>query len=216
MEQLERGMSLAVHLGTYESAVDNMMRRIGEQDPRGSAAPQYFLHRVQLRLAPGDLSPGLRNELAEWFGEVPLSELHGRGARAVRYVNVNEAHGSVCLAIDPIVVASVATIALPVEFVAPETRAAAEATAAAAAKLAALDTARPVTNTTAVGSTFRHFPSAVRGRSPEHQAVWNDFDALLGAEYLPMPLKSKHCLPPNTEELTMTAALNPRAPVHWN
>ncbi|BBY01168.1 hypothetical protein [Mycobacterium seoulense] len=39
LEQLERRMSLAVHLGTYESAVDNMMRRIGEQDPRGSAAP---------------------------------------------------------------------------------------------------------------------------------------------------------------------------------
>ena len=39
-QELEQRMSLAVHVGTYESTIDNMMRRIGEEDPGGSAAPQ--------------------------------------------------------------------------------------------------------------------------------------------------------------------------------
>lgn len=183
--RLDLGMSLALHVGSYESAIDNMMRRIDEQDPKGTAAPQYFLHRVLLRLGPGDLLPGTGDELADWFGEVPLGELHKRGARAVRYINVNEAHGSISLAIDPVVVASAATIALPVESVAPETRAAAEATVAAAAKLAVLDRARPVAEATEAPSKLQYFRSAVRGRNPERQAVWNDFEAVLSAEYLP-------------------------------
>jgi hypothetical protein len=204
-QELEQRMSLAVHVGTYESTIDNMMRRIGEEDPVGSAAPQYFLHRVRLRLAPGDLAPGISDDLADWVGRVPLNELKKRNARAVRYVNANEAHGSISMAIDPAVVASVATIALPVESVAAETTAAAEATAIAAAELASLDADRP--DTTGIDPLLQQFPSAVRNRYPDpsdperaritqvlerctkwgrqQAAVWDSFVAVLEAEYLP-------------------------------
>ena len=122
----------------------------------------------------------------------------------MRYVNANEAHGSISMAIDPAVVASVATIALPVESVAAETTAAAEATAIAAAKLASLDADRP--DTTGIDPLLQQFPSAVRNRYPDpsdperaritqvlerctkwgrqQAAVWDSFVAA-EAEYLP-------------------------------
>ena len=62
--------------------------------------------------------------------------LHERGgARAVRYVNTNEADGSISVAIDPAVIATVATIEIPVESVAVETAAGAGASVKAAAAL---------------------------------------------------------------------------------
>jgi hypothetical protein len=203
-QALEQRMALAVHAGTYESAIDNMLRRIGDEDPQGSAAPQYFLHRVQLRLAPGDLAPDISEDLADWVGQVPLSELHRRGGRAVRYVNIHEAHGSISLALDPALVASVSTIALPVESIATETPAATEATAIAAAELAALDACRP--DTTGIDPLVQRFPFAVRNHHPDpsdperiritqvlqrlknwnrqRAAVWETLVAALESEYL--------------------------------
>lgn len=204
-QALEQRMALAVHAGTYESAIDNMLRRIGDEDLQGSAAPQYFLHRVGLRLAPGDLAPDISEDLADWVGQVPLSELHRRGGRAVRYVNIHEAHGSISLALDPALVASVSTIALPVESIATETPAATQATAAAAAELAALDAGRP--DTTGIDPLLQRFPSAVRNRYPDPSdperiritevlqqhtdwerrcaAIWETLVSVLENEYLP-------------------------------
>ena len=95
-------------------------------DRRDGSPVQYWLHRVQIHLEPGDLTPGVGEELADFMGNVPLSMLHERGgARAVRYVNTNEADGSISVAIEPAVIATVATIEIPVESVAIETAAAA-------------------------------------------------------------------------------------------
>jgi hypothetical protein len=90
----DQHVSKALHIGTYEAAIENMLRRRHDEDNRDGPPVQYWLHRVQIHLQPGDLAPGVSEELANFVGDVPLSTLRKRNARAVRYVNVNEAHGS--------------------------------------------------------------------------------------------------------------------------
>jgi hypothetical protein len=46
--------SLALHLGTYESAIENMLRRLHDQDIGNPNTIRYWLHRVQIRLKPND------------------------------------------------------------------------------------------------------------------------------------------------------------------
>ncbi|MCB9441117.1 MAG: hypothetical protein H6523_12825 [Mycolicibacterium sp.] len=128
---VERKLSLAVHLGSYEAAIENILRRLEDQDRSDIFSTRYWLHRVEIVLdRPGDLHPEVNNEFRTVMGDVELTELHGLGARAVRYVNLHEAIGSVSLAIDPAVVGTVSTIELPVvEAALPETAAARSAVA---------------------------------------------------------------------------------------
>ena len=110
-EQLRYKCSLALHLGTYAAAVENILRRMAYQD---SPEHTYWLHQLQLDLKPGDLAAGVEKELSGMFGDVSMTELSDRTVRAVRYVNVQEAVGSISLAIDPRVIGRVRTIELPV------------------------------------------------------------------------------------------------------
>lgn len=106
-----RKMGLALHLGTYEAAIENMLRRAREQD---IGQIQYWLDRVLLRLEPGDLHPTVMSELRGSMGDVELSVVHDLDARVVRYVNAREAAGSVSLAVDPSVIREVSSVAIPV------------------------------------------------------------------------------------------------------
>ena len=135
-----------------------MLRRLHDEDRQDGSPVRYWLHRVQIHLNPGDLAPDVGEELADFMGNVPLSMLHERGgARAVRYVNTNEAHGSISVAIDPAVIATVATIEIPVESVAVETAAAAAASAQAATALAEVAHRRP--DTTGIDDISLRFPA---------------------------------------------------------
>lgn len=125
-------LSLAVHLGTYEATIENILRRLEDQDHSDLFETRYWLHRVEIKLDQAtDLHPEISDELYSMFGDVELAQLQElAGARAVRYVNRHEAIGSISLAIDPALVCGVSTIALPVaEAALPETAAAAAATA---------------------------------------------------------------------------------------
>jgi hypothetical protein len=75
---LEQHTSLAAHIGTYEAAIENMLRRRRDQDRQDGSPVQYWLHRVQIKLKPGDLAPDVGEELADFMGNVPLSMVHGR------------------------------------------------------------------------------------------------------------------------------------------
>ena len=207
LEQLlEQHTSRAVHIGSYEAAIENMLRRLHDQDPRDGSPIRYWLHRVQIHLNPGDLAPDVGEELADWVGNVPLSMLHERGgARAVRYVNTNEADGSISVAIDPAVIATVATIEIPVESVAIETATAAAATAKAVTALAQIAPLRP--DTAGIDELDLRFPSALERTypdpaHPERQRIeaiaeqlrayhtqrgkiWTELTRTLGSEYLP-------------------------------
>ncbi len=201
---IEQRTSFALHLGTYEAAIENMMRRLSDQDPDDRSNLTYWLHRVQIHLAPGDLHPQVGEEIPSYNGEIPLSELDDRGARAVRYVNIHEAHGSVSIAIHPDVIATVASIAIPLEDIAPETPAAIAATTAATAALTELEPSRP--DTTGIDRLYLRFPPVLDKRYPDpndperlriqttadqlddyenrHSAIWAQLTATLETEYL--------------------------------
>lgn len=118
-EVIRNKTSVALHLGTYAAAVENMMRRMTDQPTPGR---DYWLHQVKLRLTPGDLSTTVGDEGWSNWGDVPASELDRLGVLAARYVNLHEAPGSISLAIHPRaitrVISEVRSIRLPVDEVA--------------------------------------------------------------------------------------------------
>ncbi|MBW0273083.1 hypothetical protein ATM97_23650 [Nocardia sp. MH4] len=115
-EIAELGSSKALHVGTYETAIENMLRRMRDQTEVGVP---FYLHRVGLELGPGDLNEGYLDENNDGVSQVAVSKLRDQGLRALRYLNVRESMGSLSLALDPAAIASVQTIALPVHALAP-------------------------------------------------------------------------------------------------
>ncbi|MEU7634059.1 hypothetical protein AB0C34_29470 [Nocardia sp. NPDC049220] len=139
---IEAKTSLALHLGTYAAAIDNMLRRMRDQD---SPSHQYWLHQVQIRLQHADLARGIHSELCGWFGDVPMTALADLGARAARYVNVHEAPGSISLAVDPHVIMRVRTIPLTLAAVLPAAEASEQVVDRVVADLRAAQQLRPDT-----------------------------------------------------------------------
>ncbi|WP_194838504.1 hypothetical protein [Nocardia sp. XZ_19_369] len=158
-EAIKAKSSLALHLGTYAAAVENMFRRMKNQD---SPAHQYWLHQVQIRLRPTDLEVGIHPEMAGWFGDVPISALTARGARAVRYVNTHEAPGSISLAIDPHVIVRLRTIPLSTAPVLPSTVEGDRAVDVAVTDLAAAQQLCPDTTHFPEGQVFESWLDIMR------------------------------------------------------
>jgi hypothetical protein len=107
-EMVYREQTKALHLGTYESAIENMHRRIRNQADRGS---QFYLHRVSVYLAADDFDPEVRHESHEQASQLTLDDL--APFQAVRYINVEESPGSISLAIKPAAIATIQTLPLP-------------------------------------------------------------------------------------------------------
>lgn len=110
-EQLSREQKTkALHLGTYEAAIENMLRRMADQDETDS---QFFLYRV--RLDPDAIiAPGIHAEPTDWIGDVQASALGGPGTGAFRYVNTHEDPSSVSLAVTIDAIEAVQRISIPV------------------------------------------------------------------------------------------------------
>ena len=171
-------LSLAVHLGTYEATIENILRRLEDQDHSDLFDTKYWLHRVEIRLdQPTDLHPEVSDELYSMFGDVKLAQLQELGARAVRYINRHEAIGSVSLAIDPALVCTVSTMALPVtEAALPETPAA----AAAAARMVAATRTEADTDDSWPAFTKILHTEYLAGVNPQ---VQEPFVGAVGGEY---------------------------------
>lgn len=106
----------ALHLGCYEAAIENMLRRIRDQADGGR---QFYLYRV--RLVPTcRLQPGCIADPADFVGDVDFAALtHGR-YDVVRYANTHEAAASISLAITRSSVARVQRLAIPIEAPRPD------------------------------------------------------------------------------------------------
>lgn len=99
----------ALHVGTYESAIHNMLRRLHDQRDWGRP---FFLYRVQLR--PDVVaSPGCGEEPVDWMGDVPLRDVCPSELDVFRYMNQHEDHGSISLALGRGAIHSVQQLALP-------------------------------------------------------------------------------------------------------
>jgi len=99
----------ALHLGTYETAVESMLRRMRDQDDGGA---QFYLYRVALRRPRLIIEQGWRDENLEEAAQITQSAL--AAADAVRYLSVRESPGSISLAVRREAIASVQGVSLPV------------------------------------------------------------------------------------------------------
>jgi hypothetical protein len=108
-----------LHAGTYEAAIENMLRRMHDQ---ADADSTFYLHRVALRVDPSRVNPGYRDENDEPAAQVTNTDLRREGLEVIRYLNVHEAIGTLSLAVIPETIVAVQSIALPVEGLAPVAR----------------------------------------------------------------------------------------------
>ncbi len=83
--------SKALHLGTYEAAIANMLRRM---DSQVGAEAQFYLYRARLYGDVG-IEPWVHPEPTNFVGDVQLEGLCSLGAEVFRYVNVHEDPSSV-------------------------------------------------------------------------------------------------------------------------
>ena len=104
--------SKALHLGTYETAIENMLRRMKNQGDGGS---QFYLFRVALGGDPLRINKGYRDENHEVAADLTLSDLDSDGLDLVRYLNVHEAMGVLSIAVRRDVIAGVQSIPVPLE-----------------------------------------------------------------------------------------------------
>ena len=99
----------ALHVGTYEAAIESMFRRMRDQADAHSA---FYLYRV--KLTPSCvIEPAVHVEPTNWLGDAYLAEVCPPGTTVLRYVNVHEDKSSVSLAIDPKAVRAVQGISIP-------------------------------------------------------------------------------------------------------
>lgn len=99
----------ALHVGTYEAAIENMLRRMRDQD---GAVEQFYLYRVQLR-SSAVIAPSVHSEPTNFVGDVQLAEVGVPGVEVYRYVNTHEDPSSVSLAITIDAIQCVQSIAIP-------------------------------------------------------------------------------------------------------
>ena len=104
-----RQKTKALHVGTYEAAIENMLRRMDDQ---GSSDDQFYLYRLQLD-PDCVIEPGVHKEPTNFVGDAYLAEVCAPGTNVFRYVNVHEDASSVSLAIEPDAVRAVQGIPIP-------------------------------------------------------------------------------------------------------
>lgn len=105
----ESQRSKALHVGTYESAIHNMLRRIDDQADHGN---QFFLYRVHLKTTITVRESWLIDP-SNFVGDVILSEVCPPGIDVVRYLNYHEDPGGLSLALGREAIASTQQIAIP-------------------------------------------------------------------------------------------------------
>jgi hypothetical protein len=100
----------ALHLGTYEAALENMLRRMRNQ---ADDSAQFYLFRVQLR-PDLRINPGHRDETSEAASKLSISEMESDDLDVVRYLNAHEAEGTLSLGVTPNAIATVQQLPIPI------------------------------------------------------------------------------------------------------
>lgn len=100
----------ALHVGTFEAALENMLRRMEDQ---GDSSSQFYLYRVNLR-DNSPVSSAVNKEPANIIGDVNLEELGVGRSEIYRYVNSHEDPSSISLALTIDSIASVQRVSIPI------------------------------------------------------------------------------------------------------
>lgn len=104
-----RERSKALHVGTFESAIHNMFRRIYDEGDKGK---QFYLYRVRLKPSV-TIREGWLADPSDAWGHVTLDEVCPPGVDVARYLNYHEDLGSLSLALGRDAIASTQQIAIP-------------------------------------------------------------------------------------------------------
>lgn len=107
---VERQKSKALHVGTYEAAIENMLRRMRDQYEPDSP---FYLFRVELRHDAG-IEPGVHREPTNWVGDAQPKDFLSPGNLIYRYINEHEDPGGISLALTTQAIASVTGVKLPI------------------------------------------------------------------------------------------------------
>lgn len=106
-----RRATQALHVGTYEAAIESMLRRMRNQ---GGQDSEFYLHRVRLR-QDVRIEDGWRDENNAAAAAVTQADLANHGVEVIRYLNAYESIGSLSLAVVPEAIASTQSIRLPIQ-----------------------------------------------------------------------------------------------------
>lgn len=104
-----RQRAKALHLGTYEAAVHNMLRRMSDQDDGSS---KFYLYRVHLR-PEIVVRSGWLVDPSNFVGDVVLAEVCPPGIDVARYLNYHEDEGGISLALGRDAILAVQRVAVP-------------------------------------------------------------------------------------------------------
>lgn len=105
----DRQRSKALHVGTYEAAIYNMLRRIADQADHGS---QFYLCRVHLKPTI-TVREGWLIDPSDFVGDVILDEVCPPGIDVARYLNHHEDPGGLSLALGRAAIAGTQQVAIP-------------------------------------------------------------------------------------------------------
>lgn len=108
-----RQRAKALHVGTYEAAIHNMLRRMHDQADHGS---QFYLYRVFLK-ATVAVREGWLIDPSNFVGDVVLDEVCPPGIDVARYLNYHEDPGGLSLALGRDAIAGVQRVAVPLPHV---------------------------------------------------------------------------------------------------
>ncbi|PPI48179.1 hypothetical protein [Rathayibacter iranicus] len=106
----ERQRSKALHVGTYEAAIHNMLRRMHDQADHSS---QFYLYRVHLK-ATVVVREGWLIDPSNFVGDVALDDVCPPCVDVARYLNYHEDPGGLSLALGRDALASVQQVAVPI------------------------------------------------------------------------------------------------------
>lgn len=105
----ERQEAQALHVGTYEAAIHNMLRRIGDQNDGGR---QFYLCRVRL-IPTVTVRDDWVIDPSDFLGNVVLHQVCPPGTDIARYLNYHEDPGGLSLALGRAAIASTQQIVIP-------------------------------------------------------------------------------------------------------
>lgn len=107
----KRQENQALHLGTYEAAIESMLRRMRNQNDRDST---FYLYRIRIR---GGLAieSGWRDENHAEAATITATELSNDGLDVIRYLNAYESMGSISVAVVRGSIESTQRFALPIQ-----------------------------------------------------------------------------------------------------
>ncbi len=179
----ERYENQALHLGTYEAAIESMLRRMRNQADGGS---QFYLYRVRLREGLA-VEAGWRDENHAEAAQITQRELGD--VEAIRYLNVHESPGSISLAVRRGAIDATQRVALPLAAPGQTIRDLLAEVALLRAQIDQMEAHRPATldlvDQLGVEAAARRGTAFVRSPSPEQYALLEGIDALLEDRFLP-------------------------------